>query len=135
MVEELTQKYEHALGENNLQKQKRDSLEHNRDLLNSEQTKLKQQLQELADKTNRLKQQIEEEKKSQEKAEQQVKEITDKLAKSGQLSEQDKLANLRNNYVQSMQDAASLSNQLINLDKEKLRYDARKKVCRLFPSS
>ncbi|WP_143810603.1 hypothetical protein, partial [Oenococcus oeni] len=26
-----------------------------------------------------------------------------------------------------MQDAASLSNQLINLDKEKLRYDARKK--------
>ncbi|KMQ37363.1 hypothetical protein AAX19_07110 [Oenococcus oeni] len=127
LVEELTQKYEHALGENNLQKQKRDSLEHNRDLLNSEQTKLKQQLQELADKTNRLKQQIEEEKKSQEKAEQQVKEITDKLAKSGQLSEQDKLANLRNNYVQSMQDAASLSNQLINLDKEKLRYDARKK--------
>ncbi|KGI03121.1 chromosome segregation protein SMC [Oenococcus oeni] len=126
-VEELTQKYEHALGENNLQKQKRDSLEHNRDLLNSEQTKLKQQLQELADRTNRLKQQIEEEKKSQEKAEQQVKEITDKLAKSGQLSEQDKLANLRNNYVQSMQDAASLSNQLINLDKEKLRYDARKK--------
>ncbi|WP_180365990.1 chromosome segregation SMC family protein, partial [Oenococcus oeni] len=29
LVEELTQKYEHALGENNLQKQKRDSLEHN----------------------------------------------------------------------------------------------------------
>ncbi|AZZ61199.1 chromosome segregation protein SMC [Oenococcus sp. UCMA 16435] len=126
-VEELTQRYEHALGENNLQKQKHDSLQNNRDLLNTEQTKLDQQLQELVGKIDHLDQQIVEEKESQQKAERQVKEITDKLAKNGQLSKQDELANLRNIYVQSMQDAASLSNQLINLDKEKLRYDSRKK--------
>ncbi len=126
-IELLTQKYEHVLGENNLRKQKRESLQNDLQRLTTEGKQLNQQLVQLTDRLSALDQQVKTGRQKRSESEKAVKAITDQLAKDGQLSRQDQLSDLRNRYVQSMQDAASVSNQLLNLDKEKIRHDARLK--------
>ncbi|EHN58978.1 chromosome segregation protein SMC [Oenococcus kitaharae] len=124
-IETLTQRYEHAIGQHQLQEQKIASLTQNKQNLDEDGVKNTQRLAQLDHQIDGLRTDTAKLQEQLIQAQDAVHNISQELADSGDLTAQDQLENTRSQYLQSMQDAATLSNQLTNLDRDQMRMTSR----------